>query len=302
MQTRLWLFFFSVLSLSACQSMALGPSDTIDPSNGAAALEPGLSATTPDPCASPEIAATPSRPNWTAGAATTQCNVLELDFGWMFQPMGHHAGQRLFPASLRYGLTPRMDLRWGLPGPIEESGGVTRVRDMTDQWFSVTYRFLEQRRRTPALAIGYGIKTPAADPTKGFGTGYVDHQFVFIASRDLVRAHVDCNVVGTLAGSAAGNNGAAQFGLVLSLPVASRLTWLLETDGGPQPGTPDRFGAALTGASWAFRPWLIFDAAYTRVYTAGLPRAQYTAGITWARRSPVVLLPSGSRVARWLGR
>lgn len=302
MQTRFLLLLLAVSLAWQSTAMAMRAEDTGDPAIGSASLEPALSAPTPDPCNSTEIAAAPSRPNWTAGAATTQCNVLEFDSGWLFQPMGHHVGQRLLSSSVRYGLTPRMDLRWGMPGPIEESGGGTKIRDVTDQWFSLTYRFLEQQKRMPAFAFGYGIKGPLADPVKGFGTGFVDHQLVFIASRDLGRVHADFNIVGTIAGGAAGKDGAAQFGLAVSLAVTRQLSWILESDGGPQPGTPDRYGAALMGGSWAFRPWLVFDAAYTQVYTAGAPRAQYTAGVTCARRSPVALLPSGSRLARWLGR
>ncbi|HEY6487548.1 MAG: hypothetical protein WCC26_10650 [Terracidiphilus sp.] len=303
MQTRL-MFLCAAIPLGAWQpiAMALGAADTSDSALGAAAIEQATPAQASNPCSAPDIAATPSRPNWNAGAATTQCNVLEFDAGWLIQPMGHHEEQRLFPSSVRYGLTPRMDLRWGLPGPIEQSGSGTNVQDVTDQWISVRYRFLEQERRMPALALSYGIKSPESDPAKGFGTGFVDHQLVLIASRDLGRAHVDFNTVGTIAGGAAGKDGAAQFGLAVSLAVTHQLSWILESDGGPQPGIPDRYGAALMGGSWAFRPWLVFDAAYTQAYTAGAPRAQFTAGLTCARRLPVTLLPSGSRLARWLGR
>ena len=37
--------------------------------------------------------------------------------------------------------------------------------------------------------------------------------------------------------------------------------------GGPQPGTSDRYGAALTGVSRSRCPRLALDAAYTRLYS-----------------------------------
>jgi hypothetical protein len=292
----------ALLSLAASPAIA-APHPSVDGAPSSAEAVEQAAPELDDPCLSPAIAATPSRPNWTAGAATTQCNVLEFDSGWLQAPMGHGVMQTLFPASIRYGLTPRMDLRWGMPGPIEQSGGgASTLRGVTDQCFSVTYRFWEQSRRSPAFAAGYGLKEPHANPAKGFGTGYVDHQLVFIASRDLGRTHVDFNLAGTIAGSSNGKEGALQAGLVAALPLTKSVTWLLESEGGSQPGTSDRYGAALSGFSWALRPWLVADAAYTRAYTAGAPRAQITAGLTYAVRSGILTLARGSRFARWLGR
>lgn len=276
----------------------------IEGTAGASSFErPPVAEKVVDPCLSDDLVSQPSRPNWSAGAATTQCNVLEFDSGWLLTPMGRGVRQSLFPASVRYGLTPRMDLRWGMFGPVTQSGGgASTLHGVTDQCFGITYRFLDQGRWMPALALSYGLKDPHANPAKGFGTGFFDHQLVFIASRDIRRLHFDFNTVGTIVGGPNSKDGAAQFGMVMSLPVTKSLTWLVESDGGPQPGTSDRYGAALTGASWALRPWLVADAGYTRAYTAGTPRSQITAGITFTRRSGFAPLPSGSRLAHWLGR
>lgn len=273
------------------------------PANGAGALILVRRTPEPDPCRLPEATASPSRPNWSAGAATTQCGVLESDFGWQQQSMGAGAWQGLQLASLRYGLTPRMDLRWGLPGHVSQTDvGTSSLHGMTDQSLSITYRFHEQEARSPALALSYGIKIPTADPKKGFGTGYTDHQLTFIASRDLGRAHLDFNTVGTLAGGAEGHDGAAQFGLALSVQATKKFTWIPESDGGAQPCTPDRFGQALLGGQWALHPWLVLDAAWTRAFTAGSPRQQFTAGFTWSRQAMFPPIPRGARVARLLGR
>ena len=146
------------------------------------------------------------------------------------------------------------------------------------------------------------MKDPHANPAKGFGTGYFDQQLVFIASRDVGRVHFDFNTVGTIAGGSDGKQGAAQFRLVMSLALTKNLAWLIESDGGPQPGTSDRYGAALTGYSWAIRPWLVADAAYARSYTAGVPRAQMTVGMTCSVRSGMTPLPRSAWLAHWLGR
>ncbi|MDR3723075.1 MAG: hypothetical protein P4K83_01120 [Terracidiphilus sp.] len=256
-----------------------------------------------DPCLLLEVTANPTRPNWSNSAATTQCGVVEMDFGWQRQPMGGGVTQFLEPASIRYGLTPRLDLRWGLPVHMMQSGGgEPELNGATDQWLSARYRFHEQGRVSPALALSYGIKFPTANPGKGFGSGYADHQFTLIASRDVGHGHFDFNLAGTLAGGPVSEDGATQAGLVLSLPVTKRFSAMLESNGGSQPGIADRYGAALVGGNWAWRPWMVLDVAYTRAYTAGTPRAQFTVGFTAARRSGLPVLSRQTRFARILGR
>ncbi|MGA8529924.1 MAG: hypothetical protein WB622_09435 [Acidobacteriaceae bacterium] len=276
-----------------------------------AALEPGAGSAVerapveaaPDPCRTTETAASPNRPNWTTGTATTQCGVVESDFGWLWQPMGSGVVQEMLPASVRYGVTPRLQLRWGLSlGMTQNGGGTPALSGASDQWLSGMYRFVEQGPRAPALAFSYGFKIPTANPQKGFGSGYVDHQLTLIASRDVRWMHFDFNAVETLAGSAAGYGGAAQFGLALSVPVTKRLTGVVESDGGSQPGTPDRFGQALGGVSWVVRPSLVLDAGYTRAYTAGSPRQQFTAGFTYAQRPKNLVRASGYGLGRLLGK
>jgi hypothetical protein len=267
------------------------------------AFDQGAMARTAAPVVREETAASPSRPTWTGGASTSDQGELQTDFGLQWQSMGMGVGQMVLPSSVRYGVTSRLELRWGLPAHMTQSGGGTApLEGVSDQNLSALYRFHEQGSRMPALAFDYGVKIPSANPAKGFGTGYTDHQLVFVASRDLGRAHLDFNLVGTVAGEPYGHDGAAQCGLALSLAVTSRFTWVLDSYGGPQPGTADRYGAALSGGTWALRPWLVVDAAYTRAYTAGAPRQQFTVGITHAMKPGFGSAFKSARVARLLGR
>jgi len=257
----------------------------------------------PDPCLSSDVAANPTRPTWDLGAATTQCGVIESDYGFQWQAMGSSIGQRALPSSIRYGLTPRLDLRWGLIGHQWQSGGgTTPLQGAGDDWLNLRYRFHEQGRVSPALALDYGYKVLAANPAKGFGSGFADHQFLFIASRDIRHSHLDFNIVGTLAGGAHGHEGAAQFGLLLTQPVTKRLSAYLEGYGGPQPGIADRYGAAVAGGAFAVRPWLVVDGAYWQAYTAGEPRRLATFGLTVARRASWLPVSRNFAPARLLGR
>jgi hypothetical protein len=280
------------------------PDATVAAYPAAAAIEPVRPAVLEsDPCLSSELSANPTRPTWDIAAATTQCGALETDFGFQWQAMGQGVAQQALPSSIRYGFTPRLDLRWGLIGHQWQSGGGSSpVQGAGDQWLSARYRFRNQGRISPAMAFDYGFKIPSASPAKGFGTGYADQQFLFIASRDIRHSHLDFNMVGTLAGSAHGHEGAAQFGLVLTQPVTKKFSALLESYGGPQPGTADRYGAALAGAAYTLRPWLVFDGAYSQAYTAGLPRRQVIFGFTIARRAGWPPLSRSFAPARLLGR
>ena len=277
------------------------------PANGVPAAEGAVvlsrPAPSPDPCFLAELTANPTRPNWDTAASTTQCGVIEVDSGWMMQPMGGGVRQNMLATSMRYGLTPKLDLRWGLTNHINQGGGGTAALEgVGDQWLMARYRFIEQSAKLPAMAFLYGAKIPMANPAKGFGSGFVDHQFAFIASRDLGKNHFDFNSVGTLVGGANGHDGSAQVGLALTRPVTPKFSAILESYGGPQPGTTDRFGAGLAGGAFTVRPTLVIDGAYTRTYTAGSPRQQFLLGLTYAIRPGFAPLPSGSLVGRLLGR
>jgi hypothetical protein len=238
-----------------------------------------------DPCAEIGIESNAAAPNWDSPAVTTQCGALEMDSLLVAQPLGEGVLQRTIATTAKFGVTPRFELRWGLPGHIIQNGfGSTRLTGTTDQWFGSCFRFHEQREHIPDLAVDYAIKIPTANPAKGFGSGYTDHAVTFIASEDRGSNHVDFNAVGTVAGGRRGHDGSAQFGMAMTRHFARKLLGTLETYGGSQPGTSDRYGAVLAGGAWALRPWLAVNGAYARAYTAASPRQQMFAGFIYTTR------------------
>jgi len=289
------------IAVSLCGVVAIAEPEASEPASASVALaEPAAS---PDPCFLPQVTSNPTRPNWDTSASTTQCGVMEIDSGWLFQPVGQGVNQTMVLSSVRYGLTPKLDLRWGLTNHMTQSGGgAPSLEGIGDQWLMVRYRYLEQSPKLPALAFLYGYKVPTANPVKGFGSGYADHQFIFIASRDFGKNHFDFNTVGTVVGERGGHDGSAQFGLALTRAVTQKFAWMVESYGGPQPGTPDRFGAAFTGVSYTLKPTLVVDASYSRTYTAGSPREQFMFGFTYAMRSGASPISRGSLIGRMLGR
>ena len=188
-------------------------------------IEPGMQVKKSDACRLERIEPNSPPLTWDSQAATTQCGALEIDELGIQQSLTGGLNQRLLVLTAKYGLTPNVELRWGAPGRMMQSGGgSSRLVGTTDQWLGVCYRFQDQDRRLPALALDYAIKIPSANPAKDFGTGYADHQLTLIASHDVGRNHYDLNIAGTIAGSPDGQDGAAQFGLALTRTITPKFT------------------------------------------------------------------------------
>jgi len=289
---------------ATAQEMALAtiPSSLLDYAD----IAPFLTAARPkrlrDACRTAEVVATPTRPNWDTSTTTTQCGVVEVDFGWQRQPMGPGVAQQQLVPSLRYGLAPRLDLRWCSALWMHQAGDATATLDgVGDQYVSLRYRISEQTQTRVSLALSYEYKFATADAGKGFGSERGDHVLTLIASRELGKLHLDSNLVGTLAGSKKGHESSVQAGTALSRPLTKKLAVVLESYGGSQPGTADRLGTNLVGANYALTPRVVLDAAYARAYTAGGPRSQFTFGVTVAHRAGLPVLPRSRGWARWLG-
>jgi hypothetical protein len=286
---------FSVLLLMIGEGFSEDPRDRRSPdttdANNALSVghaERGSFVKKTDPCAEVGIETNAAAPNWDSPAVTTQCGALEMDSLLILQPLGNGIDQRMIGTTIKFGVTPRLEVRWGLPGHIIQSGNrSTHLSGTTDQWIGSCFRFHKQTEGIPDLAIDYAIKIPTANPAKGLGSGYTDHVVTFIASADRGDNHVDFNAVGTVAGSSRGPDRSAQFGMALTRHFARRVLATLETYGGSQPGTSDRYGAVLAGGAWAVQPWLAVNGAYTRAYTAASPRQQMFAGFIYTMRPGV---------------
>jgi hypothetical protein len=255
-----------------------------------------------DPCLHVPAVSNPTRPNWDGGASTTQCGILEVDFGWMRQPMGGGVHQWSLMSSVRFGITPKLDLRWALESHVSQGGGASAPQSgVGDQWANLTYRFHEQSPRMPAMAFSYGAEIPTASPSI-FGNGITDHQFVLIASRDIRKIHLDFDTVGELSRDAGQQGGAIDFGMMMTRQLNKKLAWTVESYGGSQTGTTDRLGAVQSGLSFAVRPWLVMDAAYVKPFTDGSPQQQLMFGITYATRPFFKPPPKRLALARLVGR
>jgi hypothetical protein len=240
-------------------------------------------------CPAQPLAADGNRPTFTFPATTTECGMFEADFGFTTQSMGGGVQQNYAPVSLRYGVTPRFDVRWGAVNHIWQTGNPS-LQGAGDTYLGARYNFLAQSHNVPALGVFYQVKIPTANQAKGLGSGYVDNLLTLLASKDFGHYHIDFNLDGTVAGAAHGTNPAIQGDLALTRTLTKTTSVIVESFGGSEPSTSDRIGIALVGATWAVRPWFVLDTAYNRAFTGtsgtGAPHQQFLVGGTWTIRPP----------------
>jgi len=263
------------IALVACVTLggALGFAQNIVESVPTVQSSPG--------CTNAETDAKPTRPNVTFSTDTTQCGVVEADYGWSAQWPTPGTRQNYFSGSLRFGVTPKLDLRWGGDNFITSSNGTAGVEGVGDNWFGARYRFHEQSARIPSLGISYNVKVPTASLAKGLGSGYVDHAFTLLASKDLGKFHLDSNLVGTLAGAANGFQSTGLVSLACWRPLTKRLSIVSEGYGGTQvAGSP--YAALLGGVAYSVSPRFVIDGAMETPASSGAPGKRVTLGATYA--------------------
>lgn len=276
----------SATRYGGAESPAVNNTESGDPgASSVAVTEPPQKSLSTDPCTDPELQPNTMPPTWNIQALGVQCGALETDNLAVLEPMGNGVTQWTLGTMAKYGLTPRVQLRWGLPGRISQHGSGTRpVIGITDQAVGLLYHFRNAGGWMPDLSLDYGLKIPSANPSKAFGSGYADHVGTLVASRDLGSNHVDFNVAGTVAGGPRAFDPAIQVGLGYTRTFAHNLMGTVEVFGGSQPGTGDRLGAVSMAGAWGIRPWLALNGGCFQSYTAGSPRSQLMLGFIYTMR------------------
>jgi len=158
-------------------------------------------------------------------ADITQLGVVELEFGFAHAQVPLHQHQNTLEGLLKFALACDLEIRWDA-SPFSNQGGPTGGQSgIGDNWLGFQYRFHRQSRFVPTLAFGYDLKFPSASVSKGLGTGRYDHQFVFLASKDIKGIHFDFNAslfrVGRQDGSGSDIN--EEFNLAFSHPIYKNL-------------------------------------------------------------------------------
>ncbi len=232
------------------------------------------------------IVANPNRPTVADPAEITQYGVLELEYGWEHAWHGQGGRENNFGGLLKFAVLCDLELRWESASFLDLKDGTGVRRGVGDSWIGAQYRFHHQSVHVPTLAFSYALKAPSASVQKGLGSGLVDHQFKFLATKDVRGARFDINASCFLIGrqSAGGFDHKVEANLSFSHPIKGKLgiTGEVYADTRSNPVTPG-FVSNLWALTYNVRPRLVIDAGLDVGLTSGSPhRKRFVMGFVYS--------------------
>ncbi|GAC1646640.1 MAG: hypothetical protein NVS9B15_04860 [Acidobacteriaceae bacterium] len=232
-------------------------------------------------CTSEAIRTTPTRPTVSFPADTTQCGVIESEYGFTGIWNGGTYANTLAGA-LRYGLTPHIELRWDSTQLATLSAAGTTRYGIGDNLLLAKYKANQQTKWLPAFAVSYQIKVPTASPSKGLGSGFVDHMLTALFSKDIGKYHFDQNTSLMYSGSRNGFHHNNLFTLAGSRNLTQKFQVTAEGYGVTSVPMAAGYASFLVGASYATSNKTVFDMALDNGLTSGAPEHRIIAGVTHA--------------------
>lgn len=228
------------------------------------------------------IRANPNRPTVADPADISEFGVVELEYGWNHTWQGAGVRGEDFGALVKFAMLCDLEIRWS-PDTLVSQGG---RRGFGDNWIGAQYRFYHQTRRVPTLAISYSVKIPTASTTQSLGSGRVDHQFVFLASKDFGGTHFDFNTSALIIGrpSMHGYDSNAETNLAFSHSLRGSLAVTGEIYGDTRLTSSVRgFASTLWALTYTLTPRLVVDAGMDTALTPDAPfRKRFVMGFVYS--------------------
>jgi hypothetical protein len=236
-------------------------------------------------CTGTSVVSVPSRPTVASATDTTQCGVVELEYGLERQWPDGGTNRDDLSGGLRFGLTPNLDFHWSSSDFLHINDGVGDRTGFGDTWLGLKYRFLRQTKYRPSLGLFYAAKVPSGSAVLGLGSGKVDNSISFLASKDIGKVHFDFNVIQLMAGrpTATGFDHDTGFALATWVPLTHRLTGIVEPYGYTllNQSSP-AFASTMVGFSYKVQPRVYLDAGLDLGVTHDAPHKRVFVGVTYA--------------------
>lgn len=131
-----------------------------------------------------DLVATPNRPTVSNTAETTQCGVLELEYG--VELGSTHQDMN---GLLKFGATKDLELRFSSDPLIADIG--SPITGAGDFQLGAKYRLVHQKGNVPTISFSYTANLPTAQGN--LGSGAVDHFLLLMVSKDFGKHHIDFN-------------------------------------------------------------------------------------------------------------
>ena len=143
-----------------------------------------------------EVTVTANRPGVANPADVTEEGFIEIEYGWSRAFRGPEFKSRTTASGLiRFGLTEDIELHLGMDNYLSQRTDEREGRrsGVGDTFLGFKYRLLEENGIWPTLAFAYDVKVPSASRKKGLGSGRVDHNLTFLASKEILGLDWDFN-------------------------------------------------------------------------------------------------------------
>ena len=186
---------------------------------------------------------------------------------------------------LKFAFLCDVEMRWSTASVLIENPQAGGQTGIGDNWFGPQIRFYRQTAHVPTLAFSYAVKAPTASTMKGLGSGRVDHQFTFLASKDIHNVHFDFNssyfLIGRPAGS--GFDSLWQINLAFSHAIYGNLGFTGEFYGVTRLNAQNpAFASNLWALTYNILPRLVVDGGIDVGITHGAPQKRFFAGVTYS--------------------
>lgn len=211
--------------------------------------------------------------------------------GWYEKDGGCHNWD--WPIGLGYGLVPSLEVNLGLGGTFQQitetdENGVECIHSengMGDLTINTKWQFLEETKWMPRQAIVPAIKFPTANKDTGLGSGKIDCDVTWIASKSFTEKfgdHVNAGYAFISEPSGEDVGDIIHYGMALDYIIVDPLQWVGEiyVEKELMSGT-DHMIMFNTGLRWTIIDGLVLDAAAGSHISSAGPDLTATAGLTW---------------------
>jgi hypothetical protein len=238
-------------------------------------------------CLNTTMLSVPGRPTVANATDVTECGVVEIEYGLERQWPGAGANRDDLSGGLRIGLARHLDFHWSSAAFLHLRDWAGDRTGFGDSWLGLKYRLLGQTKWRPSVGVFYAAKVPSASAPLGLGSGEVDHDISFLASKDIKRLHLhlDFNLIELMVGREHLGGFDHNTGLALAfwLPVSRRITLVTEPYGYTllNQNSP-AFASVMAGFNYQVRPRIYLDSGLDVGVTVGSPRKRVFVGVTYA--------------------
>ncbi|HYG35262.1 MAG TPA: transporter [Clostridia bacterium] len=194
-----------------------------------------------------------------------------------------------FPVALAYGVFNRVEVGLGFGGQLEQQEELQQNRlttDVSDFVLGTKVKLLDAERSWASQALSFSVKFPTADENRGMGSGCVDYDLTWIASKpvgDKFGVHVNVGHTWVGADHDSELRDLLHYGLALDYQLTPSFQLVGEVFGVSSLGKGSETSVIINGGGrWTIRPNLVLDAAVGHTVHGPGAAVFGTIGLTWA--------------------